>query len=125
MLGRLMGFMLGFGSRGLGRIGLHRLLPHRHPSNSRHVASFNHVVSLSLFQRRCDRSRFRFPDRDGFLECLDRPPAAAQRRAVATENSQVNQPIVKNVSHDRSERLPAVDMRKVARRRSGGRRDDM
>ena len=42
-----------------------------------------------------------------------RNAGSAGERAVAIENGQVHQRVVENVSHDRGERLPAVNMRKA------------
>jgi len=42
-----------------------------------------------------------------------RDAGSAVRLSVAIENGQVHQPFVENVSHDRRERLSAVDMRKA------------
>ena len=41
-----------------------------------------------------------------------RDAGSTVRLAVAIENGQVHEPVVENVSHDHSERLSAVDMRK-------------
>jgi hypothetical protein len=42
-----------------------------------------------------------------------RDAGSAVRHAVAIENGQVHEPVVENVSHDRRERLSAVDMHKA------------
>ena len=48
------------------------------------------------------------------LAFLDKRHAgSAVRYAVAIENGEVHQRVVENVSDDRRERLPAVDMRKA------------
>ena len=52
-----------------------------------------------------------------------RDAGSAVRLSVAIENGQVYQRVVENVSDDRGERLPAVDMRKAPVTGKAGRRE--
>ena len=53
----------------------------------------------------------------GLVSLHKRDACTAVGHAVAIENGQVHERVVEDVSHDRGERLSAVDMRKSARRR--------